>query len=234
MSEEIKITSHKTSEKVEEIYNVFVVDKSGSMSGLEKAIIDGFNKQTKEIKQLQEDYPEQKQFITWIQFDYPEQIEKRFLNESIDKIPEMTTEDYVPRGSTALNDAIGIGIESVEDAAGERIREGKAKALFVILTDGFENSSKKYKTEQIKSKIKELELTENWTFLYIGADKEMAHRDYGIKIHNSVAYTADSLGTQKMFSSTSKYRNMYTSNASKGLSTDYLDFSEISEEEDNN
>ncbi|MBQ1524535.1 MAG: hypothetical protein IIZ55_05315, partial [Firmicutes bacterium] len=142
---------------------VFILDRSGSMMGLESDTIGGFNgtiaKQKKE---------EGEALVTTYLFNH----ECTLLHDrlSLDKIPEMTEKEYRVGGSTALIDAIGGAIEHIS-AVHRYIREEDVPAhtLFVITTDGLENASHRYSSKEVKKSI-EKKKEEGWEFLFIGAN----------------------------------------------------------------
>lgn len=131
---------------------IFVMDRSGSMSGSESDTIGGFNSfiQREKDKDLNTR-------VTTILFD--DQYEVLYKRKAIGDVAELTRNEYWVRGCTALLDAIGKTINSLD-------KEIDNKVLFVIMTDGLENASREYSKEQIRNLIS----SHNWEFIYIGAD----------------------------------------------------------------
>ena len=131
---------------------IFVMDRSGSMSGSESDTIGGFNSfiQREKDKDLNT-------HVTTILFD--DQYEVLYKRKAIGDVAELTRNEYWVRGCTALLDAIGKTINSLD-------KEIDNKVLFVIMTDGLENASREYSKEQIRNLIS----SHNWEFIYIGAD----------------------------------------------------------------
>ncbi len=167
---------------------VFILDRSGSMGGLEKDTIGGFNsmleKQKKEEGQL---------FVTTVLFDDKYEILHSSL--PIDKVEPLTEKEYYVRGSTALLDAIGKTIIDVE----KRVKENKIeKVLFVITTDGEENSSEEFTAKKIKRMIETQKKEFNWEFLFLGAniDAIKTAENFGIDKNRAVNYRSDSIGTE--------------------------------------
>lgn len=169
---------------------VFILDKSGSMAGLEADTVGGFNTMLK--KQANE---EGEVNVTTILFsDEMELLHDRF---PIHDVRPLQTANYEVGGLTALYDAIGAGIKKIENVlqyAGDR------KVIFVISTDGEENASEKYTLHQIKKSI-QMKRELGWEFLFLGAniDAIQAANTMGIPEERAVEYIADSIGTEKNF-----------------------------------
>jgi hypothetical protein len=131
---------------------IFVMDRSGSMSGSEKDTIGGFNSFIK-----RERAKGLNTRVTVVLFDNCYEV--LYTRKPIDEVKDLTEEEYWVRGSTALLDAIGKTVNTLD-------REIDNKVLFVIMTDGMENASREYSKEQIKNLIN----NHDWEFIYIGAD----------------------------------------------------------------
>ena len=175
---------------------VFILDRSGSMGGLENNTIGGFNAMLKEQKEK-----DGKAFVTTVLFDH----ERFTLHDRlpIEKVPEMTAKDYTVRGCTALLAAIGYTIEHIKRIHHYARREDvPASTMFVITTDGYENASRHYSGPAVKKMIN-AQKKKGWEFLFIGAniDAIATARDYGIESDRAVNYHADAQGTQAVFQS---------------------------------
>ena len=176
---------------------VFILDRSGSMAGLESDTIGGFNSMIE--KQKKEDTP---CYVSTILFNgESEVIHDR---ENLGEIQPMTDRDYVVGGCTALIDAIGGAIHHIGNihkyARPEDVPE---HTMFVITTDGQENASHRYTSEQVKKMIELRREKYGWEFLFIGANidsVETAAR-YGIDKDRAVNYNADSKGTKVLYDS---------------------------------
>jgi uncharacterized protein YegL len=138
-----------------------VQDKSGSMRGQEKGVIDGFNEY---VESLRDDEDDTEVRFTLTQFDH--EFEVLYEDAHLDSVRALNSTTYKPRGSTALLDAVGMTIESLDKAmqAGDR-------ALVIVMTDGYENSSRKFNYRQVSEMIAKRE-KKNFTFVYIGADQD--------------------------------------------------------------
>ena len=173
---------------------VFILDRSGSMAGLEKDTIGGFNamieKQKREAGAA---------YISTVLFDnYSEVIHDRL---TLEKVPVMTEKEYFVRGCTALLDAVGGAIHHIGNihkyARPEDVPE---KTLFVITTDGMENASRKYTYEQVKQMI-EAKKELGWEFLFLGANIDAAREAarFGIDEDCAADFICDEKGTQLNF-----------------------------------
>ena len=174
---------------------VFILDRSGSMSGLEGDTIGGFNSLIdKQRKQEGECY------VSTVLFDDVSEV----LHDRVklSEIPRMTEDDYTVRGCTALIDAIGGAIRHIANihkyARPEDVPE---HTMFVIMTDGMENASHRYSSGEVKKMIEREKEEYGWEFLFIGANidsVETAGR-FGIGADRSVNYHADHEGTAVVF-----------------------------------
>ena len=179
---------------------VFILDRSGSMSGLERDTIGGFNSMIE--KQKKEDGL---CYVSTLLFD--DKCEVLHDRVKLGDVPLMTEDDYYVRGSTALLDALGGAIKHIGNihkyARSEDVPE---KTLFVITTDGMENASRKYTSERVKQMIERQQKKYGWEFIFIGAniDAVTTAKSYGIAPERAVNYTADSRGTNALFSSVGK------------------------------
>lgn len=178
---------------------VFIIDRSGSMSGLESDTIGGFNSMIEKQKKQ-----EGKAYVSTILFDnVSEVIHDRV---SLEKVEPMTEKDYYVRGCTALLDAIGGAIHHIGNihkyARNEDVPE---HTLFVITTDGMENASYNYDLKTVKKMIERQQKKYGWEFLFIGAniDAVQTAGSFGIPKNRAVNYNADSEGTRVVYESVS-------------------------------
>ena len=168
---------------------VFILDRSGSMGGLERDTIGGFNGMIMDQK-----VQEKKVNVTTILFDDEvDIIHDRFPLEIIEPLTET---EYFVRGCTALLDAVGTAIEKTENVQKHLLEDHRAeKIIFVITTDGLENSSEHFTQEQIRRKI-EAKKECGWEFLFLGANIDAGREaeKIGIARNRSVTYENDSEG----------------------------------------
>ncbi len=191
---------------------VFILDRSGSMSGLESDTIGGFNSMIEKQKR-----EEGECFVSTVLFDN----ESVVLHDRIklENVPAMTEKDYVVRGCTALLDAIGGAIHHIGNIHKYARREDvPAHTMFVITTDGQENASRYYTSEKVKKMIERQKEKYGWEFLFIGANidaVETAAR-YGIDRDRAVNYNADREGTSVVFNAVDGAMRSIRANAPLG------------------
>ena len=179
---------------------VFILDRSGSMSGLEKDTVGGFNSMLK--KQRNE---KGSAFVTTVLFD--DKIE--FLHDRIEikNVKPITEKEYFVRGCTALIDAIGVSIKHISKIHKYARREDVPEhTLFVITTDGMENASRIYSSAEVKEMIEKMKEKYGWEFIFIGANIDAVNVAAGIGIgaDRAANYHADSRGTRVNYEAMSK------------------------------
>lgn len=182
---------------------VFILDESGSMDHLTKDTIGGFNGFVEKQKQ-----EPGRALITLVKFN----TVTRFVYSgiSLNAVEPLTEKGYTPNGGTALLDAIGITIDKVGcrlDLTPEDKRP--SKVLFVITTDGEENSSREYSAGKVREMVDLQTETYKWQFIFIGAniDAIATAKDMGIAM--AASYTANSVGTQSLYESVSRSASLY-------------------------
>ena len=169
---------------------IFILDRSGSMHGLEEDTIGGFNSLIEKQKKL--DSP---CYVTTVLFDDQIKILHRHVN--IQKLNPMTKEDYYVRGSTALLDAVGHTILNIDIAQRERPSHLRAEeVMIVITTDGCENASSHFTHEQVKQLIERQKMLYNWEFIFLGANMDALSQaeSFGIHRDKAVRYHSDKQG----------------------------------------
>lgn len=170
---------------------VFILDRSGSMGGLESDTIGGFNSLVeKQKKQDGECY------VTTVLFD--NFIEKIHDRVKLSEVERLTEEDYYVRGCTALVDAIGTSVKHIENIH-RYIRKSDVPehTMFVIITDGMENASREFTGDKVREMIENHKENDGWEFLFIGAniDAVKTAKGFGINEDRAVNYHADKKGT---------------------------------------
>ena len=176
---------------------VFILDRSGSMSGLESDTVGGFN--TMIEKQKKQNAP---CYVSTVLFNHTSEV--LYDRVKLGEVQKMTEENFFVGGSTALMDAIGGAIHHIGNIHKYiRPEDVPANTMFVIMTDGMENASRRYSSEQVKQMIERQKKRYGWEFLFIGANidaVETAAR-YGIDADRAVNYHADKEGTRVVYQS---------------------------------
>ena len=200
---------------------VFILDRSGSMSGLEKDTIGGYNSLIK--KQKKEDG---EAYISTVLFD--DRTEVLHDRVGLDKIKPMTEEEYYVRGCTALLDAVGGAIHHIGNVHKYAREEDRPeKTLFIITTDGQENSSRMYTYEKVKRMVERQKEKYGWEFLFLGANIDAVEEAgrFGIKPERAVNYECDEIGTavnyRALNKAVSRVRNCAANEMDKALAADW-------------
>ena len=174
---------------------VFILDRSGSMAGLEKDTIGGFNG----LIEKQRSAPGEAVISTVLFDNRCEVLHDRL---PLDRVPAMTDRDYYVRGSTALLDAVGSAIRHIGNVHKYAREEDRPeKTLFVITTDGMENASRRYDYPQVKHMIRRQQERYGWEFLFLGANIDAAREAarFGIHADRAANYHADRKGTSVIY-----------------------------------
>lgn len=178
---------------------VFILDRSGSMSGLESDTIGGFNGMLRRQREESTDI-----LVSTVLFD--DEIEVIHDRVPIEKVVPLTGREYFTRGCTALLDAIGDSIQHIRNIHKYAREEDRpVRTMFVITTDGLENSSVRYTAKKIKKLIGHQEEKHGWEFVFLGAnmDAVAVAGDLGIRRENSVEFACDAGGVRENFASLS-------------------------------
>lgn len=183
----------KKENKNSRTYYQIIVDQSGSMADCIPATLSTLNEQIETIKNLAEKYPNQ-EILTGITF-FNTEMEQLYFCDSVDKLHRITSKKYSPNGMTALLDTVGQTILALNGKIEGEIKKGEASVVMIIITDGYENSSKYFTHQKIKMMISELESTRLWTFSYYGADiSDLSDaKKMGISHDNSMMFRKEEL-----------------------------------------
>ena len=174
---------------------VMILDRSGSMGGLESDTIGGFNGMIEKQKK-----EEGEALVSVVLFD--DRMDVIYDRVDIRKIEPMTDKQYYVRGTTALLDAVGRAVHHIKNVH-KYIREEDVpeKTIFVITTDGLENASREYSYDAVKKLIEQQKEEKNWEFMFLGANIDAVKEAgrIGISASRAARYNADSAGTAKNF-----------------------------------
>ena len=219
MANKKKVTTTVTTTVTEEIIVpsnqktqiICILDTSGSMSSIINDSIGGFNTFLKQQRELKDEAT-----LTVVLFD--DTYNLLYDNVDIKKVEDITNKVWIPRGTTALYDAIGKTINTVKANHVKLGKERPSKVLVCIVTDGQENASREYKLDDIKNLIKDCE-ENDWNFIYLAANQNAfdVGTSFGVSAGNTYTYTASGQGvafmSATMSNATVSYRSMDTSSA---------------------
>lgn len=194
-------------EQKHQIFNLIILDESGSMQSIKQATISGFNEVVQTVKGMELQFPEQEHFISLVTFNGLG-IKTLLFNEPVSKLELIDGEKYQPDSMTPLFDAMGsfmLRLRKVTDAL------TAYNVLVTILTDGQENASREFSGEAIKKMIDELSM-KNWTFTYIGANHDVVDFALKISITNTMKFEANEADMKQMFDKEKRARMNYSQN----------------------
>ena len=179
---------------------VYILDRSGSMGGLEADTIGGFNSMMEKKKKTGKNA-----LVSTVLFD--NECEVLHDRVEIEKVRKMTEEEYFVRGCTALLDAVGGAIHHIGNIHKyARAEDRPEKTIFIITTDGMENASSRYSYDKVQKMVKHQQEKYGWEFIFIGANidaYEEAQR-FGIRKDRAVNYVCDEVGTAGVYAGVSK------------------------------
>jgi len=195
------------------IYHL-IVDQSGSMSDCIEATINGYNDQLNRIRKMQAEFPDQDIRMGLTMFNTSIKIQA--VAKDLKNATNLSRENYIPNGGTALYDGIGQTVLHLEEAYA-RQSDVPTTFVIVVLTDGYENSSNLFNLQQVRSLIQRLEATEKWTFSFIGAtlDAIEVAQTMAIKANNSYSFEKKSMKAD-VWDKLSDSMNAYFNKKSRG------------------
>ncbi|WP_315444792.1 VWA domain-containing protein [uncultured Selenomonas sp.] len=176
---------------------VFILDRSGSMEGLESDTIGGFNGMIARHKGNGGDV-----LVSTVLFDHEDAVIHDRVR--IAEVPTLTDKEYYTRGSTALLDAMGGAIHHIKNVHKyARPEDRPARTMFIITTDGMENASTCYTADQVRAMVKKQEKEAGWEFVFLGAniDAVQVAGGLGIRAENAVEFACDAAGVRENFAS---------------------------------
>ena len=184
------------------IYNLIILDASGSMSSIEKQAVDGVNETVQTIREGQKKHEDQEHLVTLVSFNSSE-TKKIYDYEPAAGVKELAGEDYNPTSYTPLYDAMGFSITELKKKL-----EKEDKVLVTVITDGYENASKEYDSKAIEKLVDKLQ-NECWVFSYIGANQDAGKVGHSIGIRNCLDFSSTEDGTAIMFAKEKRARNRF-------------------------
>jgi Mg-chelatase subunit ChlD len=187
------------------VFNLIILDESGSMNEIKQPTIRGFNEVVQTIKDVETKFQEQKHYISLVTFN-GSGIKERLWNEEVSNLVEINESLYHPANSTPLLDAIGQSVSKLNE---ELSTDTTYNVLVTVLTDGEENASRHYTGPDLKRMIDELK-QKSWTFAYIGANHDVEKAAMSISITNTLRFDASDAGLYKMFDKEKKARMAFS------------------------
>ena len=206
------------------IFNLIIIDESGSMQSIKTAAIDSVNETIQTIRSAQKKHENQEHFVSLVTFN--DDVKTIYKCVPVDEIKELTSETYQPDCWTALYDAMGISLNALRPKVAE-----DDKVLVTVVTDGEENASKEYSGRAIKALVDELK-AKGWVFAYMGANQDVEAVAATISITNVMHFEASDCGMKKLSGTLGKSRSRWFSKIAQGMSSAVEDNCDFFNEDD--
>lgn len=187
------------------VYNLIILDESGSMQSIKSATISGFNEVVQTIKEVEKQFPEQEHYVSLVTFNgmgVKTLLDKR----PVSHLYEIDAKEYMPQASTPLYDAIGFAAGELNNYLSNQT---DFNVLVTILTDGEENASREFNGNQVSQLINSLK-PQGWTFTYIGANQDVEKVAASLNIENRMQFAANDEDMKRMFAEEKEARLMYS------------------------
>ena len=205
------------------IFNLIIIDESGSMQSIKKEAIDSVNETIQTIRTAQKKHEEQEHFVSLVTFN--DDVKTVHDCVPVSEVTELTSETYQPACCTALYDAMGLSVNALRKKVAD-----VDKVLVTVVTDGYENASKEYSGKAIKALVDELK-AKGWVFAYIGANQDVEAVAASISITNTMNFEATCVGTTAMSEKLGRSRSRWFDKIAHGLSLPEEDNCNFFEEE---
>lgn len=189
------------------IFNLIILDESGSMQSIKKEAVDSVNETVQTIRAAERKNADQEHFVSLVTFN--DNVKTVYDCVPAVEVKELTFEDYCPDCCTALYDAMGLSLNVLRPKVTENDR-----ILVTVVTDGYENASKEYDGKAIKALIDELK-GKGWVFAYIGANQDVEQVAATISITNTMTFRTTPKDTMDMCVRVNKSRDRFYSRMSK-------------------
>ena len=219
----VRETINKNKAMKTRIFNLIIIDESGSMQSIKKQAIDSVNETIQTIRSAQTKHEEQEHYVSLITFN--DNVKTIYDCVQVSEVTELTSETYQPACCTALYDAMGLSVNVLRKKVAE-----VDKVLVTVVTDGYENASKEYSGKAIKALVDELK-AKGWVFAYIGANQDVEAVAASISITNTMNFEATCVGTTVMSEKLGRSRSRWFDKIAYGLSSPEEDNCNFFEEE---
>lgn len=206
------------------IFNLIIIDESGSMQSIKQQAIDSVNETIQSIRTAEQKYDDQEHYVSLVTFN--DNVTTVYDCVQVAQVEELTAERYTPSCCTALYDAIGMSTHLLR----RKVTDGD-KVLVTVVTDGYENASKEYSGQAIKALVDELK-SKGWVFAYIGANHDVESVAATISITNVMNFEASKDGAQYMSRRVADSRSRWFEKISRGVSHAVEDNSDFFSEDD--
>lgn len=183
------------------VFNLIILDESGSMQSIKKEAIDNVNETVQTIRAAERKNEDQEHFVSLVTFN--EDVKAVYTCVPAKEVKELTAETYCPDCCTALYDAMGTSLNALRPKVAEEDR-----VLVTVVTDGYENSSREYDGKAIKALVDELK-GKGWVFAYIGANQDVEQVAATISITNTMTFQTTSAGTVQMTKRVNQSRSSF-------------------------
>lgn len=197
-----KSKTEKKSDSIQRVFNLIILDESGSMSSIEKQAVSGLNETFQTIRNAQKEHKEQQHFISFVTFNSAK-IKTVMNRQAVSSDKKLKWTDYNPDDCTPLFDAMGQSLNELKGHVGE-----EDVVLVTIITDGYENASREYSGRDIKNLVAQLK-EKGWVFAYIGTNQDVDAVADDMGIRSRMHYEYSDLGASEMFRTESRSKREF-------------------------
>lgn len=191
------------------IFNLIILDESGSMESIKQQAITGVNETIQTIRNAQKQHEEQEHYVSLVSFN-SSSVKNIYDCKQANQVEELTDKLYIPDCCTPLYDAMGLSLNKLRKSITE-----EDKVLVTIITDGYENASQEYSGEAIKALVDSLR-SKGWVFTYIGANQDVEKVAATISVTNVMSFQTSVEGTKEMFEKEKKLRKRWFEKVANG------------------
>jgi len=205
-------------EKKVKIYHLIILDNSASMGHVTMQTIEGVNTQLESMRSDAKEFEDQEHIACLVQFG--DKVQYSIWKQPVDTVENLTNKTYIANGwSTAMCDAIGGGINGLRNEIVEDLKNEDTKVFVNVFTDGYENSSKEFSSQDCKTLIEEVQATGQWVVAMVGCEESVFEEaeKMGIAKGNTVQYARGAVGTQVAMDHLARARHKMSDDVSKGL-----------------